>query len=101
MIFALKSSNELVLLAVASFSGTALMAPLIFLGIFSKGPHPIKTAMPILTAVAILLFILYKFKISFVPTKVIGFNMDLFLVIVLSLLALAAAFLSKKEPEKV
>ena len=39
LIFSLLSSDELVLLARLSFSGTALMGPMILLGIFSQKPQ--------------------------------------------------------------
>lgn len=92
LLFALRSSDELVLLARTSFAGTALMAPMILHGLFT--PHQKRAAnwLPILTAIAMLLFILAQFKVSFVPAQIAGIRLDLFLFMVLGVAGAIASF---------
>ncbi|MEZ4827658.1 MAG: sodium:solute symporter family protein [Bacteroidia bacterium] len=88
------SSNELVLLARTSFAGTALMAPMIFLGLFSS--HRPSLIMPFVTLAGLLVFILSSFPaISAVPGSLGGIRMDLLLLGLLSLTA-TGLYLAKK-----
>ena len=88
LIFSLVSSDELVLLARLSFSGTALMGPMIILGIFSNRPSGI--TMIILSLLALLIFILSN--LGWFPKQILSFKTDLFLMIVLGLAALINYF---------
>ena len=60
LVFSLFSPDELVLLARLSFTGTALLAPMIFSASFSKDAAR-WSWMPWVTMLAILLFILSSF----------------------------------------
>ena len=88
LIFSLVSSDELVLLARLSFSGTALMGPMIILGIFSSRPSGI--TMIILSLLALLIFILSN--LGWFPKQILSFKTDLFLMIILGLAALINYF---------
>ena len=94
LIFALKTSDQLVLLARSSFMGTALMAPMIFTGIFYNRANQLIT-IPWLTLGAILLFILSEAEV--VPKMVGGVRTDLILLGVLGLYALVATQLDRKK----
>ena len=88
LIFSLVSSDELVLLARLSFSGTALMGPMIILGIFSNRPSGI--TMIILSLLALLIFILSN--LGWFPKHILSLKTDLFLMIILGLAALINYF---------
>ncbi|MEZ4776648.1 MAG: sodium:solute symporter family protein [Bacteroidia bacterium] len=88
------SSNELVLLARTSFAGTSLMAPMIFLGLFSS--HKPTLLMPFITLGGLVLFILSSFPgIFHMPSMVGGIRMDLFLFGILSVTGVGL-YLAKK-----
>lgn len=89
LVFSLFSPDELVLLARLSFTGTALLAPMIFLGIFSKEAARCSW-MPWLTMLAILLFILSSFNI--IPNKLGQIRTDLILLISLGGIAVIAGY---------
>ena len=93
LIFSLVSSDELVLLARLSFSGTALMGPMIILGIFSNRPNGI--AMVLLSLLALLIFILSN--LGWFPKHILSFKTDLFLMIILGLAALINYFYINKK----
>jgi len=77
----LVSSDELVLLARLSFSGTGIMGPMIILGILSK--KPMGSFMIWSSALALLIFILSQLNV--VPQNIYSFRVDLALMILLSL----------------
>ncbi|MDX1285548.1 MAG: hypothetical protein R3182_11070, partial [Draconibacterium sp.] len=81
LLFSLFSSDQLVLLARISFAGTAMMGPLVILGILSKKPMGI--FMIALSGLGLAAFILSQAGI--LPGMVGPFRMDLFLMIILSL----------------
>lgn len=85
LIFSLLSSDQLVLLARVSFAGTAMMGPLVLLGIFSRKPQGV--FMIVVSALGLIVFILSQAGI--LPGMVGPFRMDLFLMIVLACSALA------------
>jgi SSS family solute:Na+ symporter len=91
LVFSLLSSDELVLLARVSFAGTAMMGPLIILGIFSRKPMGIM--MIVASGMALLTFILSQ--ASLIPAMVGPLRMDLFLMILLTCLALVNFLLRK------
>ena len=84
LIFSLLSSDELVLLARLSFSGTALMGPMIMLGVFSNRPQGF--AMILLSFLALLIFILSN--LGWFPKQILSFRTDLLLMIQLGVAAL-------------
>ena len=92
-VFSLLTSDELVMLARTSFAGTALMGPMIFTAIFSE--RKLKMYIPILTLLAMLLFI--GSLMGFVPDMILGFRMDLSLIIILTLFSLAMKFGAPKK----
>ena len=89
LIFSLFSPDELVLLARLSFTGTALLAPMIFLGIFTKDATR-WTWMPWLTMLAILIFVLSSFSI--IPGKIGVVRTDLILLVGLGIIALITGY---------
>jgi SSS family solute:Na+ symporter len=94
LIFALKTSDQLVLLARSSFMGTALMAPMIFTGIFYDRANHLIT-IPWLTLGAIILFILSEAEL--IPRTISGVRTDLILLGILGLYAFIATQLDKKK----
>jgi SSS family solute:Na+ symporter len=96
LIFSLLSSDELVLLARLSFSGTALMGPMIILGIFSKRPQGF--AMILLSFLALLIFILSN--LGWFPIQILSFRTDLLLMILLGVAALINFLIIDRRPDK-
>ena len=84
LIFSLLSSDQLVLLARISFAGTAMMGPLVILGIFSRKPQG--TFMIVVSGMGLATFVLSQAGV--LPGMVGPFRMDLFLMIVLAICAL-------------
>ena len=80
LVFSLLSSDQLVLLARVSFAGTAMMGPLVILGIFSRKPQGI--FMIVASGLGILAFILSLAGV--LPGTVGALRMDLFLMILLT-----------------
>ena len=95
LVFSLVSSDELVLLARLSFSGTALMGPMILLGIFSKRPQGI--TMILLSMLALLIFILSN--LGWFPKQILYFRTDLLLMILLGISALVNFIASKRKSD--
>jgi SSS family solute:Na+ symporter len=93
MLFSILSSDQLVLLARVSFTGTALMAPMVLAAIYSneKPSRHIVTA----TAGAIVLFLLSLMRL--IPAAIAGFRMDLMLLIAVSCFTLIAVHLQKEK----
>lgn len=97
LIFSIVSTEHLVLLARTSFTGTAMMAPMILVGILSS--KKLSNLMPIVTFLALMLFILAK--IGVLPSKLWILQMELVLFIGLALSALVEITLinlSKNNP---
>jgi SSS family solute:Na+ symporter len=92
LVFSLVSSDELVLLARLSFSGTALMGPMILLGVFSQQPQGI--TMIVLSMLALLIFILSN--LGWFPKQILSFRTDLLLMIVLGIAALLNFLINKR-----
>ena len=93
----LVSSDELVLLARTSFAGTALLAPMIFLGLFADIERSL--FLPILTLIAVPIFLLSS--LGFIGNSVFEVRLDLFLMAVLSLSALGEYLSKRKDLESV
>ena len=85
LIFAVYSSDQLVLLARTSFAGTAVMAPMIFTGIFYSKANDMKL-LPAATLVALLVLVISL--IGWAPDVVLGIRLDLILLILLAVWAL-------------
>lgn len=78
LLFALLSGDELVLLARISFMGTALMAPMIFIAIFTN--HGEKMSwLPIATLCCILIFVISQFDIF--PKSLLTINIEIILLV--------------------
>ena len=92
LIFALLTSDQLAILARTSFAGTALMAPMIFTGIFHENPEQLKF-IPWVTLAAILLFVISL--MGWIPGKVYGIRMDLLLLFLVSLVAVIGALATR------
>lgn len=90
-IFSLLTSDELVLLARTSFTGTALMAPMIFAAIFSE--RKLKMDIPVLTSGAMLVFM--GSLLGIIPEVVLGLRIDLLLLILLTLAAFFSNILNR------
>lgn len=82
LVFAILSSDQLVLLARTSFAGTSIMAPMIFVAIFASNANRIKW-LPIATFLALLLFIFSQ--LGWIPGQLLGIRLDLLLLLVLGL----------------
>lgn len=94
LIFALLSSDQLVLLARASFAGTALLAPMIFTGIFYDHSERI-SLLPWATAVAIICMVLSQLHL--LPAKMVGLRLDLFLLGILAVIAIIGIQMDKRR----
>jgi SSS family solute:Na+ symporter len=98
LIFSIVSTEHLVLLARTSFTGTAMMAPMILVGILSS--KKLSNLMPLVTFLALSLFILAKLGI--LPSKVWFLQMELVLFVGLAISALVEITLigsSKSNPK--
>jgi SSS family solute:Na+ symporter len=93
LIFSLFSSDQLVLLARVSFAGTAMTGPLILLGLITNKPQG--SFMVWITGLGIITFLLAQAK--FLPLKVGGLGIDLFLFIILGFAALANYLVMKNK----
>lgn len=84
LLFSLISSDQLVLLAWISFAGTAIMGPMVLLGIYAKKPQG--GLMIVATALGVVAFVLSEAGI--LPAEIGPARMDLCLMILLSVLAI-------------
>ena len=84
LIFSIVSSEHLVLLARTSFAGTAMMGPMILVGILSS--KKLSNLMPSVTLVALVSFILSKAGVF--PSQVWVLNIEIFLFLGLALFSL-------------
>jgi SSS family solute:Na+ symporter len=85
--------DQLVLLARVSFAGTALMGPMILLGILSD--RKLSPVIILLSFIGLVIFLLSLAGI--LPNHVLEIRMDLLLFILLGLAAVVTYFLGKKE----
>ncbi|MGB3799025.1 MAG: sodium:solute symporter family protein [Lewinella sp.] len=86
--FSLVAGDQLALLARTSFAGTALLAPMIFTGIFA-GERVGGRLLPAATLLAILLFL--SSLLGLIPDTLLGLRLDLLLLLSLGLLAAVLA----------
>lgn len=85
LVFSLLSSDQLVLLARVSFAGTAMMGPLVILGIFSRKPQGV--FMIVVSGLGLLTFILSQAGV--LPGTLGPLRMDLSLMILLTTCAVS------------
>ncbi|AYN66774.1 sodium:solute symporter family protein [Euzebyella marina] len=89
LIFSIVSTEHLVLLARTSFTGTAIMAPMILTGILSS--KKLTSLMPLVTLGGLLFFILSK--LSVMPTQFFGIQSELILFATLITASLVEVFI--------
>ncbi|MEO9893209.1 sodium:solute symporter family protein [Aurantibacter sp.] len=92
LIFSIVSTEHLVLLARTSFTGTAMMAPMILVGILSA--KKLSKLMPIATLIALLVFILAKLGV--LPVKIGALQIELVLFIFLAIAVVVETVVLKK-----
>ncbi len=85
LLLSIFSTQELVLLARVSFAGTALLAPMIFISLFSKYKHC--NLLPFITLGALIVYLIGNLTI-FIPAKILFLRLDIFLLIINTLSAL-------------
>jgi SSS family solute:Na+ symporter len=95
LIFSIVSTEHLVLLARTSFTGTAMMAPMILTGILSS--KKLSRLMPLLTLGALLLFI--GAKLGIVPSKIGSLEIEIVLFLSLAIGALIEGGLLHRSPK--
>lgn len=88
LIFSILSTEHLVLLARTSFTGTAMMGPMILVGILSSRKPSL--LMPVVTVMALILFVLAK--IGIVPSKIGFLEIELSLFLILAIASLFEVF---------
>jgi SSS family solute:Na+ symporter len=93
LVFSELIKDQIALLARVSFAGTALMGPMILLGILSKKKVPALIIPVSFLGLAIFLLSLG----GFIPSNYFGIRLDLGLFILLSLTAVLSYWLSKNE----
>lgn len=93
LVFSILSSDELVLLARVSFAGTSLMAPMIFIAIFLH--HPTGKVIPLITFIGLIVFVLSQ--LGWIPGMVLNIRMDLFLLILLTVLSILLAYFKRRK----
>jgi len=95
LIFSLLSSDQLVLLARISFAGTAMLGPLVILGIFAKKPQG--SFMIVISGLGLLVFVLSQ--VDVLPGMAGPVRMDLLLMIILTACAIANYVIRGSSPE--
>ncbi|MEM1134343.1 MAG: sodium:solute symporter family protein [Bacteroidota bacterium] len=93
LVFSLISSDQLVLLARTSFAGTALMAPMIFTGIFLR--RDTGRVIPLITALAMLIFLASLLQL--IPAMYMGIRLDLILFVLIGLTSIINALFYRNE----
>lgn len=93
LLLSILSSKELVLLARVSFAGTSLLAPMVFISIFSKSKH--SNLLPVATLLSLLVYLIASFT-SWIPSTVLGIRLDISLLTINTIIA-AFQFLKYKH----
>lgn len=88
--------DQLVLLARVSFTGTALMAPMVILGILSD--RKISSAIIFISFAGLVIFLLSLVQI--IPTHIAGIRLDLLLFFILGVSAVLAYLLGNSRDKK-
>ncbi|MEN8202349.1 MAG: sodium:solute symporter family protein [Bacteroidota bacterium] len=95
LVFSVIIGDELVLLARMSFAGTAMISPIVIIGVISKRT-PGKEII-IASSIALLLFLLSLFNLF--PAEIMGWRLDLALMIVLFIISVISIFVRKLNVE--
>ncbi len=95
LLFSIYSDTGLVQLARLSFTGTAILAPMILLSIYSKKEVKLSLLTPIMTLICLVFFV-YSVFIADNFTKIKDIRVDLVIYIILTITALINYFYSKK-----
>ncbi|MCP4451318.1 MAG: sodium:solute symporter family protein, partial [Planctomycetes bacterium] len=100
LVFSLVSSKELVPLALKSFAGTSLMAPMIFAAVFSKRKPGFEII--IVTFIAMAAFLVSQLfeESNLVPKRVYGWNIELLLLLVLGVCAAISGAVRQSTSER-
>lgn len=77
LLLSIFSSKELVLLARVSFAGTSLLAPLVFVSIFSENKH--NNLLPFATLASLLIYLIASFT-PYIPSAILGIRLDMILL---------------------
>ena len=93
LIFSVLSSDQLVMLARVSFTGTGIMGPLVLNGIFSRN-KPGKEVI-VVSIIAILIFLASLF--SLIPSNLGKIRIDLLLILLVGFLTVVSAVLRNKN----
>jgi len=94
LVFSIVSTKELVLLALKSFAGTSLMAPMILAGIFTKG----KLGMEIVWATALGLILFLCAQFGLIPAVIRSVRLELALLLILGGLSLVSWAVRRVNP---
>ncbi len=79
LVLSIYTTQELVLLARVSFAGTALLAPMIFVSIFSKHNH--NNLLPLVTLFTLMIYLMANLT-KLLPGTIFIFRLDILLLIV-------------------
>ncbi len=91
LVFSVIIGDELVLLARMSFAGTAMIAPVVIIGVISKRTPGIE----IVIASAIALFLFLCSLVKLIPSEIMGWRLDLLLMIALFIISVISIFVRK------
>ncbi len=94
LVFAIQSTDQLVMLARVSFAGTSLLAPLILVGILAPRPPKLSLIGP-LTCFALIVFILSLAGV--LPAEIGIVRTDLFLLVGTGFVAILLTFLTPRR----
>jgi len=97
LVFAINSTDQLVSLALASFKGTALLAPMVLAGVFCRRKPGLEIIVATGGGLALFLYSLFHggLELPGLPKAIVGIRFDLFLLI-----SLAAATLLSTQIRK-
>lgn len=93
LLLSIFSTKELVLLARVSFAGTSLLAPMVFVSIFSKSKH--NSLLPVVTFLSLLVYLVASFT-SWIPSVLFGIRLDMILLVT-NVIVAAFQFLKYKS----
>ena len=94
LIFSMFSTDNLVPLARLSFSGTAILAPMILLAIFSESHHKLGMILPVLSFISLFIFLFAC--VAYHETHLGGIRIELILYFILSLVGILIYYKNKK-----
>ena len=97
MLFSTIMSDELALLARVSFTGTAMMAPIVLMAVISKAAPP--RGIIIVSVLALSIYLLSMLGV--VPGMIAGLRLDLALYLFLVISTLVIVFLTRNREDQV